>query len=528
MAYTRREAHYGDRVVRCYVERPRHVHEMLTQAAASRPNAVAIVDGPRRISYAELEASVDRIAGNLASFGIRPRDRVALLIGNRREFVEALLALARLSAVCVPINIRQQTPENEYVLRHSGAKALIYEGELCARIPSRAALPDLEHCFIIGPPTQGAHSYADLLTAGPGVSPLGVDEEAPFAILYTSGTTGRPKGATLTQLSVIHSCLHYRECFALGSEDISLLAVPASHVTGIVAIILSMVLVAGRTVIMPTFKARPFLELASAERITHAILVPAMYNLCLLDPQFARYDLAAWRIGGFGGAPMPQATISRLAENLPGMMLCNAYGATETTSPATLMPLGQGLEHIASVGKTVPCAEVRVMDDLGRELPPGTPGEIWIAGPMVIPGYWDSPQSNRENFVGGYWKSGDIGAIDVAGFLSVFDRKKDMINRGGYKIYSVEIENVLSHHPDILECAALARPDPVLGEKVHVFVVPRGAPISEQQIRAYCSGRLADYKIPDRITFLTSALPRNAAGKVLKTDLKARIAAEPS
>jgi acyl-CoA synthetase (AMP-forming)/AMP-acid ligase II len=287
-----------------------------------------------------------------------------------------------------------------------------------------------------------------------------------------------------------------------------------------------MVLVGGRTVIMPSFKARPFLELASAERVTHAILVPAMYNLCLLDPAFDGYDLSAWRIGGFGGAAMPEATIRKLAEKLPGMILCNAYGATETTSPTTLMPLDQGRRQLASVGKVVPCGELRVMDDGGCEVAPGAPGEIWIAGPMVIPGYWDDPQANAENFVGGYWKSGDIGAIDAAGFVSVFDRKKDLINRGGYKIYSIEIENVLSHHPEILECAAVPRPDPVLGEKLHVFVVAQTPALREQDIRGYCASRLADYKLPDRITFLESALPRNAAGKVLKNVLKERIAQE--
>jgi acyl-CoA synthetase (AMP-forming)/AMP-acid ligase II len=166
------------------------------------------------------------------------------------------------------------------------------------------------------------------------------------------------------------------------------------------------------------------------------------------------------------------------------------------------------------------------MDEAGCEVPPGEAGEIFIAGPMVIPGYWDNPDANRENFVGGYWKSGDIGAVEPDGYVRVFDRKKDLINRGGYKIYSAEIENIVSHHPDVLECAAVPRPDPVLGEKLHLFVVARGPGLVAAEIRAHCASRLADYKIPDYITFCGEPLPRNAAGKVLKTVLKERIAAE--
>jgi long-chain acyl-CoA synthetase len=526
MPRMRDEVHYGDRLLRCYVERPAHVDHMLKTARSRHPDALALVDGNRRMSYAELDQRVDRIAANLAALGIEPADRVALMIANRGEFVEATLAIARLGAISVPINIRQQKPEIESVLADSEAKVFIHDGELVARLPDPAALPALRHRYAIGMADDGAGFYADLLKPSPPPPRAAIAEEDVFSILYTSGTTGRPKGAMLTHLSVVHSCLHYRDALDLGPEEVSLLAVPASHVTGLVAIILTMTLVGGRIVILPSFNARRFLELASTERISHTILVPAMYNLCLLDQQFDGYDLSAWRVGGYGGAPMPLATIDKLAEKCPGMSLCNAYGATETTSPATLMPLGEGLAHADSVGKVVPCGEIRVMDESGREVATGESGEIWIAGPMVVPGYWNNPQANAERFVGGYWKSGDIGAKDAGEYFKVLDRKKDMINRGGFKIYSAEVENVLSQHPAVLECAAVARPDPVLGEKVQVFVVPRGEAISEAELRRFCADRMADYKVPDFITVMPDALPRNANGKILKAELKQHIAAE--
>jgi O-succinylbenzoic acid--CoA ligase len=267
------------------------------------------------------------------------------------------------------------------------------------------------------------------------------------------------------------------------------------------------------------FKARAFLELAARERVTHTLVVPAIYNLCLRDPEFDRFDLSAWRIGGFGGASMPEGTIRALAETLPGLTLMNAYGATETTSPTTIMPMGLQAAHLDSVGVVVPCGDVRVMDDAGREVAPGETGEIWIAGPMVVPGYWDNPEATAREFERGYWKSGDLGSIDARGFVRVFDRKKDLINRGGYKVYSAEVESVLSLHPAVVESALVAVPDPVLGEKARAIVVAR-AGCDAEALRAHCAQHLADYKVPDFFTFRSEPLPRNANGKLLKRALR--------
>jgi acyl-CoA synthetase (AMP-forming)/AMP-acid ligase II len=290
-------------------------------------------------------------------------------------------------------------------------------------------------------------------------------------------------------------------------------------VTGVVAILLTIWQAQGCAVVMPEFKAREYLELAARERITYTILVPAMYNLCLLQPEFDRYDLSAWRVGGYGGAPMPEATIATLAKKLPGLGLHNAYGSTETTSPSTIMPAARTAARPDSVGWTVPCGEIRVVGPDGRDVPAGEAGELWIRGPMVVPGYWENAEATAQSFTDGYWRSGDVGSMDREGFVRVFDRLKDMINRGGYKVYSVEVENVLSHHPAVLESAIIGRPCPVLGERVHAFVSLKG-PAAEEELRRYCAERLADYKVPESFTLIDTPLPRNANGKLLKRALR--------
>jgi acyl-CoA synthetase (AMP-forming)/AMP-acid ligase II len=296
--------------------------------------------------------------------------------------------------------------------------------------------------------------------------------------------------------------------------------VPLSHVTGLIALITTLTLVAGKLVIMPSFKAADFLMLAEREGMTHALMVPAMYNLCLLQSDFDQYNLSRWRIGAFGGAPMPVATIERLAQSVPSLMLMNCYGSTESTSPSTIMPSGQTAAHNDSVGLPLVYAEIRIMDDNGREMPPNVLGEIWIKGPHVVPGYWDNLEATQANFTGGFWRSGDIGSMDAQGYVKVVDRKKDMINRGGYKIFTIEVENALYAHPTVQECAVVSKPCPVLGERVHAFVMLKTADAVEDELREFCRTRLSDYKVPESFTFSTTPLPRNANGKLVKKEMR--------
>lgn len=517
---TRHEAHFG-RVVRCFAARPPNLGAMLAATVAAHGAREALVDGAQRFDYAALDRVTDRLAGHFRRLGLAAGDRIALVLANECEFVFALFAAIKLGAIAVPINVREQRPELAFILNHCGARAIVFDAGLADRLPAPEDVPALAVRLAVGGAAPAATAFESLLESPSPPAPCPqVQEDDPAVILYTSGTTGRPKGAMLTHLNLVHSCLHYRVCMGLTAADRSLLAVPASHVTGLVAIILAMAAVGGCVIMLREFKAPAFLDLAAAERMTHTLVVPAIYNLCLRDPEFDRRDLSAWRIGGFGGAPMPEGTIRALAEKLPRLVLVNAYGATETTSPTTIMPPGLQAAHLDSVGRVVPCGELRVMDPAGREVAPGEPGEIWIGGPMVVPGYWANPEATAREFCGGYWKSGDLGSIDASGFVRVFDRLKDLVNRGGYKVYSAEVESVLSLHPAVVEAALVAVPDPVLGEKTHAHVVTRDPECTPDLLRAHCARHLADYKVPDFITLRTEPLPRNANGKLLKRALR--------
>lgn len=519
----RHEVHFG-RVVRCFAERPRSFHGMFAASAGANPDADALVTEKCTLSYCELEARSARMAGGLAAGGIRPGDRVALLIGNRPAYVEALLACQRIGAVTVPLNPRQRAPEIAFALNQCGAAALIFEYELASNLPEKAEIRtvDTARMWSLDAPNGDLPRFEALAEAPP-AEPVVVDEDATAVILYTSGTTGRPKGAMLTHFNIVHSALHFAHSMEFHGGDRSLLAVPASHVTGLVANIAMALVRGGAIAILRQFRAADCLRFMQDARVTHCLIVPAMYNLFLREPNFEAYDLSAWKIGGYGGAPMPEATITEMARRANHVGLMNGYGATEATSPQTMNPPRFAAARADCVGLVLHCSEIVVMDEDGRELPPSEPGEIWMAGPNVIPGYWDNPEANVANFVGGFWKSGDIGSVDRDGFVRVLDRKKDMLNRGGYKIYCVEVESQLSFHPNVMESAVIGRPCPVLGERVHAVVVTRDAAPSDRlaaDIRAFCAERLSDYKVPESIIFRDTPLPRNPNGKIIKTQLR--------
>jgi len=513
----RHERHYGNRVMRCFVERPANAFDLLSAAAARNGDGEAIVCGAERLSYRQFLAMVEACAAGLAAAGIGNGDRVAMLLGNGMAFPLVLFATLRLGAIAVPLSTREQTQGLAYMLQHAGAKLLVYDAELAERLPSQQATPALLERVAVA--AQASTRSLRLLAEPSGAAAAAVEEEDCAIILYTSGTTGRPKGAMLTHLGICHSAMHYEACMGLSAADRAVAAVPLSHVTGVIALIAAMARAAGTLIVMPTFKAQEFLALAAREGMTHSLMVPAMYNLCLLEPSFAASSHARWRVGGYGGAPMAPATIARFAEKLPNLKLMNAYGSTETTSPVTMMPPSQTARRSDSVGCAVPCADILVMDEAGREVAHGEQGELWLGGPMVVKGYWQDAGATAEAFVAGFWRSGDIGAKDAEGYVRVFDRKKDMINRGGYKIYSVEVENALMSFPGVVEAAVVAEPCPVLGERVHAFIVSE-ALLAPADLKRHCAGLIADYKVPDAITFSDKPLPRNANGKLLKRDLR--------
>lgn len=519
-----REEHFG-RVLSCFAGRPPTAAAMLAAAVAEHPGREALVDGPERLDYRTLGERAGRAAAGLFAAGIRAGDRVGVWSGNRSEAVVAVAACLRLGAVGVPLGHRLQTAEAQYMLADSGARALLVEDALAGRLPGRSAIPEVRVLAAFGDGADALPRWSELEAAGGGAPEPGTGEEDLAFLLYTSGTTGRPKGAMLAHLNLVHSVIHYLRCMRLGPGERSLLAVPFTHVTGLVAQVLTMFGCAGATVVLREFRAEEAVRLLRDEAVTHAVMVPAMYNLILRTPGLP--DLPRFRVGAYGGAPIPEALVADLARALPGLEPMNAYGSTETASPATVLPPADAVRRRGSVGLAVHCAEIRVCGEDGGELPPGEVGEIRIAGPMVVPGYWNLPEATREGFADGAWLSGDLGRMDEDGYLEILDRSKDMINRGGYKVFSAEVEGALAAHAGVLEAAVVARPCPVLGERVHAFVAPADPAPSGDDLRAFAAGRLADYKVPEGVTFLDGPLPRNANGKVMKGELRARLAPEP-
>ncbi|MEY3155362.1 MAG: hypothetical protein RL109_1780, partial [Pseudomonadota bacterium] len=485
----RPESHFGDRVVNCFGDRAQSLDRLFERACRLYPHREALVHDAHRISYQDLRRLVMRSARRFQAIGIKAGDRVVMQIANRIEFVVIMLALQRIAAIAVPVSIREQASGLIYIIHQCEASAVLIDDCLSQVIEDLrnhlANEPTLHALSFVYGLNDAACSdfrfhtdqHLDALSEGreqdllaEDIAPAEVNEEACAFILYTSGTTGKPKGAMLSHLNVIHSIMHFQYCMPLRDGVRSILAVPASHVTGLIANIAGVIGCAGTSIIMSQFKAADYLKLAAREKVEYSILVPAMYKLCLMDDHFEQLDLSHWRVGGYGGAPMPVSTIDELASRLPGLQLMNAYGATETCSPTTIMPAIHTRAHADSVGFVLPCAEVRVVNDRGEVLPAGESGELWIRGPMVIPGYWNNPEANGANFTDGFWHSGDLGSIDAEGFVYIHDRLKDMINRGGYKIFSVEVEHCLMSYSGIIEAAVISRPCPVLGERVHAVI----------------------------------------------------------
>ena len=517
------ETHFDRTGLKCFSNRPSDLNTMIQQTVAHNHGGEALVCDDLRLTYRQLDDQVAAVAAGLAGLGLTKGDRAALLLANGPEFLIVLLASLRIGVIAVPINVREQTPELKHILNDCGATVLVHDAAIAERLPLVEDLPALQHRLSVGGAAAGSQAYEALAAGDASLAPVDVDEEDTAVILYTSGTTGRPKGAMLTHLNIIHSAMHFEQCMELGAGERSLLAVPASHVTGLVATLFTMLRTGGCSVIMRAFKADEFLALAAREKVTQTLMVPAMYNLFLLRCTIADYDLSHWRIGGYGGAPMAESTIQELTEKLPNLILVNAYGSTELTSPATILPLGLGVERSDSVGIAVPCGEIRIVNAQAQDAGPDEHGEIWIKGPMVVPGYWNNAKKTAEEFQDGFWKSGDIGSRDAQGFVRLHDRSKDMIIRGGYNIYSAEIENTLTAHNAVIECAAIGQPDPVLGEKLHIFVHSSDPALDAAMVKAHCAAHLADYKTPDFVTFSTDPLPRNANGKIIKKTLREMI-----
>jgi O-succinylbenzoic acid--CoA ligase len=352
------------------------------------------------------------------------------------------------------------------------------------------------------------------------------DEDTTYGIIYTSGTTGRPKASQVVHRCTMHSATAYVRILNLTADDRTAIVFPLYYATGHMAQVAPMMLVGGTSVPVEDVVPREFVRLIGERRITYLMVVPSLWPLLLRQPEFRWPELAHVQIGAFGGSPVPLSTVAALRERMPQLRLYDAYGLTETHSPATILIDAEFRRKPGSVGRPVPCAEARVVDDDGRDVPTGEAGELWVKGPMVTSGYFGDPAATAAAITDGWLHTGDLARMDDEGYVFILDRKKDMITRGGFKVYSVEVEYALVSHPDIAEAAVFGVPDPLAYEAVAAYVVPaEGRTVDASTVQAWVNTRIADYAVP-RFVRVVDTIPRNRTGKVDKVGLRSALAAE--
>nr|WP_263327257.1 class I adenylate-forming enzyme family protein [Neobacillus sp. Marseille-Q6967] len=516
---------FGRRNIRVYANRPKNIQDILTKQLSINKEKEAIVTEERKLTFEELDRLSNLIAANLQKkCSVQKGDRIATIIGNRYQFPLLVFACVKLGAILVPVNVKLSADEKAYILSHSDVKVIVseskYESELNhIKVINEKALPETDNIFF----TEEANSFEKLMDkSNPTPCTTDIEEVDPAFILYTSGTTGKPKGAVLSHIGVIHSLMNYQSIFNTISTMKTLIAVPMFHVTGLVGQLLHMVYVGGTSYSMERYQNKKYIELILRHRINFLFNVPTIFIMMSSEEEFKNHTFDFVTKVAYGGAPIYKQTYNLLQHAFPNAELHNAYGSTETSSPATLMPRGYPEDKVASVGLAVPVANIRIMNAEGVECKPGEIGELYIKGPMVIQEYWRNEEANFRSFTDGYWQSGDIGTVDEEGYFYILDRKKDMINRGGEKIFSIEVEDVLKKLESIREAAVIGIPDPIYGERVKAFVVSDSLHEADiPAIQEHCHNYLAKYKVPELFEFLDE-LPRNASGKILKNTLKER------
>jgi long-chain acyl-CoA synthetase len=479
----------------------------------------------------------------LRAAGVTVGDRVAIAMRNLPEWSIAFWAAAAAGAVVVPLNAWWTGPELEYGLTDSGAKVAFLDGERAQRLAPHLAA--LDHITVVVAPRDMAApagltevAFEEVQTERATDLPvLDLDPEDDATIFYTSGTTGRPKGALGTHRNICTNLMSLLFCNARASmrtaavraaseapapaRNVYLLSVPFFHATGCHSVLVANTFVGGQLVIMHKWDAERALELIERERVTTFGGVPAMVMQVLDSPSFATRDVSSVRSIGYGGAPAPPELVRRIETMFPGRTPSNGYGLTETSSVTTMNVGVDYLRHPESVGVPVPVCDVQVVDDDGNALPTGAVGELWIRGPNVVKGYWNKPEATAETFGGGWLHSGDVARIDDEGFVFIVDRAKDMVIRGGENVYCVEVEAALFEHPAVADAAVIGIPHDVLGEEVGAVVVPQaGSDVTEEELRVHVAGSLAAFKVPSRVWIRREPLPRNPAGKVLKRELR--------
>jgi acyl-CoA synthetase (AMP-forming)/AMP-acid ligase II len=493
-----------------------------------QPGQDALRSGGDRITYRELDARFDRVAAAFSRLGIGVGGRVAIFMANRNEYIEALGGIMRLGAIAVPLNFRLVAAEVADLLRDSGAKMLVVDQDRIG--VAQEAVAAAGGCAVVAVGDGSGYGHEWTTTMGDVAAPLPLSPDtvaaweptAPAAIMYTSGTTGRPKGAVLTHLNLLISTMAFmRTTRSIGNGGTSLCAAPIFHIAGLAKVVPALTL--GQTVVLPssrTFDPAGILDLLESERVTDMFLVPTQWQAMCDLPDIAERTLHL-RAVTWGASPALPSTMEAMARCFPSVPFTAVFGQTEM-SPVTCVLDGEdATRKFGSVGLPVPAVDIRVVDEEMCDVENGQVGEIVYRGPSMMAGYWNSPEATSEATRGGWFHSGDLVRRDDEGFVFVVDRKKDMIISGGENIYSTEIEDVIDAHPKVREVAVIGVPHPRWVETPLAVIVPSDPadPPTEEDVAAWCRQHLASYKKPSAIR-IVDVLPRNVSGKVLKTELR--------
>jgi long-chain acyl-CoA synthetase len=510
----------------------------IVATARGRGDDIFLVYEDERWTFTHFADQVDALGAALVErYGVTKGDRVAIGMRNYPEWVVSFAAITSIGAISVSLNAWWTEDELAYALEDCGAKVLIADRERLDRSATARKRLGIDAIVVRDDAGDDADRWDDVVVPGAAMPDVRVDPDDDATILYTSGTTGHPKGAVSTHRAIVQALLGFgcrstvermRNPDAPPSDTplAFILVVPLFHVTGCVPVMLSCLASGLKLVIMYKWDPERALELIERERVTNFVGVPTQNWDLLASPRFEDHDTSSLRNVGGGGAPAPPELVRRMQSNFPKASPGIGYGMTETNAYG---PQNSGADYVAhptSTGRATPILQIEVRDHNDVALPTGERGEIWFKGPHLIRGYWNKPDATSEVIVDGWLRSGDIGRIDEEGFVYVEDRAKDMVLRGGENVYCAEVEAALYEHPSVHEAAVFGVPHERLGEEVVAAVMPlAGTTVTEAELQAHVAERLAPFKVPSRITIFEEPLPRNASGKILKRELRDQLTA---